>query len=83
MSLTINIPADVERELSDLARDSGRTPEAVVADLVTRRLALRRIDGVLAPFRKEVAASGMTEAELDEFFQDVREEVWQEQGKTP
>jgi predicted transcriptional regulator len=79
MSLTVELPADMESELHEIARETGSTPEAVVKDLIARRLAVRHIDEALAPFRKEVAASGMTEDELDAFFQDVREEVWQDQ----
>lgn len=78
MSLIVDLPADMESELHEIARETGSTPEAVVKDLIARRLAVRHVDEVLAPFRKEVAASGMTEGELDAFFQEVREEVWQE-----
>jgi predicted transcriptional regulator len=79
MTLTLELPAETERELSALAKVSGRTPEAVAAELLERHLALRTMDEILAPFRKEVAESGMTEAELDAFFQEVRQEVWDEQ----
>ncbi len=83
MSLTIELPAETERELSEFAKESGRTPEAVAADLIERHLALKTMDEILAPFRKQVAESGMTEAELDEFFQEVREEVAEERRGTP
>jgi hypothetical protein len=33
------------------------------------------LDQVLAPFRKEVEESGMTDDQLQEFFTDVRDEV--------
>jgi predicted transcriptional regulator len=79
MSLTIELPAETERELSALAKESGRTPEAVAVELLERHLALRTMDEILAPFRKQVAESGMSEEELDAFFQDVRQEVWEEQ----
>ncbi len=79
MSLTLELPSEVEAELTDFARASGRTPEAVVTDLLERRFALGQIDEILAPFRKQVAESGITEDELNAFFEEVREEVWQEQ----
>jgi predicted transcriptional regulator len=78
MTLTIELPADTERELAEFAKASGRTPEAVVLELIQRRLVAETFDQILAPFRKEVAESGMTEAELDAFFQEVRQEVWEE-----
>ena len=34
---------------------------------------------VCAPIAQAVAASGMTEEELDQLVQEAREEVWQEQ----
>ena len=75
MSLTIELPAETERELSEFAKESGRTPEAVVLELIQRRLSAETFDQILAPFRKEVAESGMSEAELDAFFGEVLEEV--------
>ena len=35
------------------------------------------VDQALAPFRRQVEESGMTDDELGEFFEEVREEVWQ------
>ncbi len=35
-------------------------------------------DKALAPFRKEIAESGMTDDKLLKFFEEVREEVYQE-----
>ncbi len=80
MSLTIELPAETERELSEFARESGRIPEAVAADLIERHLALKTMDEILAPFRKQVAESGMTETELDAFFGEVLEEVRHERS---
>jgi len=42
-------------------------------------LTIELLDDVMALFRQDVAESGMSEAELDAFFEEVREEVWQEQ----
>jgi hypothetical protein len=33
------------------------------------------LDAILAPFRKEVEESGMTDEELRDFFSEVRDEV--------
>lgn len=80
MSLTIELSEPVERELPRWAVDSGQTAEAFLAEMAERFLTSRRIDTTLAPFRKQVAESGMSENELDAFFQEIREEVWQEQA---
>jgi len=37
----------------------------------------------LAPFRRQVEESGMTDDELGDFFEEVREEVWQEKHGRP
>lgn len=37
------------------------------------RHAIPRLDAALAPFRAEVAASGMTDDDLAEFFEAVRD----------
>ena len=44
------------------------------------RLIARDIQGVdeaLAPFRRQVEESGLSDADLGAFFEEVREEVWQ------
>ena len=79
MSLTIELSEPIERDLARWAKDSGQTAEAFLAELAERFLTSRRIDVTMAPFRKQVAESGMTEGELDDFFQELRQEVWAEQ----
>jgi len=79
MSLTIDLPEPIERDLIEWAKDSGQSAETFLAEMAERFLASRRIDITLAPFRKQVAESGMTEDELDEFFQEIRQEIWDEQ----
>jgi hypothetical protein len=40
-------------------------------------------DELLAPFRKQVEDSGMTDEQLEGFFEGVREEIWREKhGRT-
>jgi hypothetical protein len=35
------------------------------------------VEQVLAAFRRQVEESGMTDDELGDFFEEVREEVWE------
>ena len=79
MSLTIELPEPIQRDLARWAQDSGLSAEAFLAELTERFLTSHRIDATMAPFRKQVAESGMTEDELDEFFEELRQEVWDEQ----
>src|ERR1035441_6190346 len=36
----------------------------------------RTLDEILLPFRKQVAQSGMSDAELDQFYEGLRDEAW-------
>lgn len=82
MTLTIDLSAAAESRLAQAARRSGKTLEQFAAELLESAADAgeeETFDQILAPLRKEVAERGMTEAELDEFFQEVRQEVWEEQ----
>ena len=66
----------VTLRLSDLARaklleqaaKNGQDISAAASDLIERAVTQPTIDQVLAPFRKQVAESGMSDEELDAFF---------------
>ena len=60
------------------AAKSGKDPVDYVRDLIDRDILGPTLDEVLAPFRRQVEASGMTDDEFGAFFEEVREEVWQE-----
>jgi hypothetical protein len=84
MTITIRLSDDEQRRLAERAARNGRD----VADYV--RLLIERdiqeppaVDQALAPFRRQVEESGMTDDELGDFFEDVREEVWQEKHGRP
>ncbi len=83
MTLTIEVPIEVERNLSELAQASGSTPEAIVTDLIQRRFANphartnpRPWQEVVAPVAAEFAASGMSEEDLDVLIEEAREEIY-------
>jgi hypothetical protein len=80
MTLTVTLPPEMERKLLERAAQTGREVTVVAQELIERGLtASPSIDEILAPFRREVAASGITDEELDALFQEAREEAWQEQ----
>ena len=82
MTITIELPAPVERRLAERAAAAGKSVETLVQEVVTGWAAgPRPFDEILAPFRQSVAESGMTDEELDSFFQEVRQEVWDEQQR--
>ncbi len=85
MTLTIELPAEAESRLADAAKKSGKTLSEYATDVLVSvaDVPAETFDQILAPFRKEVAESGMSEAELDAFFGEVLDEVRAERrGKT-
>jgi len=81
MSVTLDLPAEAESRLTDAAKRSGKTLEQFATEVLVSvaEAEVETFDQILAPFRKQVAESGMTEAELDAFFGEVLEEVRAEQ----
>lgn len=53
-------------------------------DAVKEKIAkARTLDEICGPFARAVAATGISDSEFDEFFEQARDEVWQEkQDKT-
>lgn len=78
MSLTIKVPIpdDLVPVLERKARSAGLEREEYVGAILSRELnAPQTLDEVLAAFRGEVSASGMTGPELDELFRSARDEA--------
>ena len=97
MNITITLPAATEEKLRQRAAESGQTLDSYLRQLVEREVhavnggrpaaspAPARLpsDDALAPFRQEVADSGMTDEDLFEFFEGVREEIHREKQDRP
>lgn len=86
MTLTIQLPPEAEKKLRDRAAQNGLEPDAYARKLIEQGLKGGHeapsagqpgttLDEVLAPFRREVEESGMTDDELRAFFTEVRDEV--------
>ena len=86
MTITISLPPEVEGKLCRRAAESGLTPDAYARKLLEEALnggggaVLPRhpaaaLDEILAPFRRDVEESGLTDEELRDFFTEVRDEV--------
>jgi hypothetical protein len=84
MSVTIDLPAELEQNLREYAARGGQEVNAIVLQALREKIArTRSFAEVCAPFALAVGAAGMTDAEFDRFFEEVREETWQEkQGKS-
>lgn len=84
VTITIDLPPDVESSLKTQAAKDGMPLEDYVTSLVqegTQRrdridlLAGKSFDEILAPFRRNVESSGASDEELDSLFTEARKEA--------
>ena len=75
MTVEVPIPDDLIPRLEQKARSAGLDREQYVRALVSRDLAgPRTFDEILGGFREEVAASGVSDSELDQLFDSARQD---------
>ncbi len=78
MAVTLNLSTVARQRLADQAAAHGQDVSAYASNLLERAVAQPTVDELLAPYRRQVAESGMTDEELDEFHRglvaDVRRE---------
>ncbi len=82
MSLTIQLSAEVETALEELASERGVSTEEVARRFIAQgvfRKPPRPLAEIAAPVAADFAASGMTEADLDVLVEGAREELYFEQ----
>ncbi len=75
MSVVLELEPKVEEALKKKAVSKGLTFQDYVTDLISKDIL---IDELLAPVRKQFEESQMTEEELDDFFNDIREQAFKE-----
>ena len=84
MTITVRRSDEEQRMLAERAASNGRDPADYIHLLIERDIqGTATADEALARFRRQVAESGMTDDELGSFFEEVREEVWQEKHGRP
>ena len=76
--LQIPLPPDTEETLRKRAKANGEDVASYAARLIQEALCTPSVDELLAPFRKQVEESGITDEELDRLGEELRDEVWQE-----
>jgi hypothetical protein len=83
MTITIELPPDIEESVKTQAAKEGLPVEDYVKSLVqegTQRrdridlLSEKSFDEILAPFRRNVEGCGMSDEELDNLFTKARKE---------
>ena len=83
MTLSISLPAEVEARLRNKAAAAGQSLDDYAFHVLESAATKASVDEVLAPFRKQVADSNMTDAELDGFLDDLREKAYQDRKRRP
>ena len=70
-------------ELGAKARELGKSAEEYARELIENGLAGSKTnsDVLLAPFRRQVEESGITDEELDELFMEARRDYAREQSE--
>ena len=76
--LQIPLPPDTEEALRQRAKANGEDVSSYAARLIQEALNTPSVEELLAPFRKQVEESGITDEELDQLGEDLRREVRQE-----
>lgn len=93
MTITISLPPETERKLSDLAAANGQDVVGYVRQLIEKTVqetkgngetatpppsTNKTFDQIFAPFEGAIEKSGLTDDELEALFHQARDEVWQE-----
>lgn len=73
MTLTLALSAEAEARLRERAAAAGKDTAEYAARLLEEAVATPSLDEILAPFRRQVDESDMTEEQLQEFFTNVRD----------
>jgi hypothetical protein len=81
MTITLELAPEEESKLLERAAQSGQDVTAYVHRLIARDI--QDVDEALAPFRRQVEQSGMSDLDLGAFFNEVREEVWRDKHGKP
>lgn len=82
MTLTLELPAELERRLARQAAADGTTVAAAAVALLEKSAPPEKTFAeIVAPFAAEFEASGMTEEEFDALIEEARQEVWEEQQR--
>jgi hypothetical protein len=77
--VTIDLPADIRTALERKAK--GQDIKTFIQGIIKKQALRPSLEEVLAPVRQEFTESGMTEDDLDNFLNGVREEAYQERIK--
>ena len=83
MTINISLTPEAESKLRQRAAVLGQDLVTVASDLLEQAIARPSVDELLAPARKQVAESGMSDEQFDGFFRGVLKEVRDEKKAQP
>ena len=79
MTVVLELKPETEEALQKKAKAKGFEVNVYLENLIEKDIHEgKTIDEILAPVRQEFDESGMSEDELDQFLNGVREKVWQD-----
>jgi membrane-bound lytic murein transglycosylase B len=81
MTITITLTPDEEHQLAERAARLGLELTSYVQNLIEKDIRNpQAAEAALEPFRRQVEQSGISDEELDAFFEEVRDEVWNDKS---
>ena len=81
MTVILELKPEIEEALQKKARDNGFEVNVYLEKLIEKDIdRAKTLDEILAPFRREVEESGITDDELDALVEETREEIYQEKS---
>ncbi len=81
MTITIDLRPEQERRLVERAARAGQDVAAYVRHLIDRDIDTESLDAILAPVRRNLEESGMTDDDLAALVEGVREGIWRERSR--
>ena len=82
MTISISLSPTAEARLREKAAAIGQPLDVYASGVLERAAVAQSADQLLEPFRRQVEASGMSDLELDAFFEDIREKAFRDrQGR--
>ncbi|MDQ3181709.1 MAG: transcription initiation factor IIA subunit 1 family protein [Acidobacteriota bacterium] len=79
MTVVLELKPEIEEALQKKAKANGFEVNIYLEKLIEKDIDQKKtIDELLAPVRQDFEESGMSEEELNDFFDDLRDKVWQE-----
>jgi len=75
MTINISLTPEAETKLRQRAASLGRDLSIVASDLLEEAVCRPSVDELLAPARKQVAESGMSDQAVDNLFRNALKEV--------